>query len=1163
MSLLFADRFLVRRVVFRFLGLLIVFSSQLQIASAQLPQTRLDSLSPSGGTIGQEFEVRIASGTDLEEIAALTFSDSRIQARQKMTGEAGNESPVLNTFIVTIPGDVPAETVEARVGGLWGFSNPRRFAIDVDPTVMEAEGNNEPETAVTIPMNSVVDGRLDAASDVDWIRFRGSALQRVILSCAAASIDSLMEPVLSVYDATGRHRLKWKQAAGTGDCTLVFDVPADGEYLVRLHDITFRNGPNYYYRLHIHDGPQIEFVLPPYLTAGSTSPVQLFGYNLTGSQSTEQMVDGARLESVAVDVSAPKQAHHLSVDNRISPLASGTDGFTYRFTSNDRVSNPVSIGLTPLPATLETEPNPEGTAAQHVNAPVVIGGQFSAPGDSDAFRFSAKAGDVWYIEAISERLQTLGDPLLIVNRITSNPDGTESVQRITAQDDTGTNLLANTFETQSDDPVFRLEVSEDGLYEAVVRDRYWETRGNPRLRYALSIRKQYPDLRVIAVPDAPTAGQTWPVSLRKGDQFPVSLLLFRSDGFNDPVEVFATNLPEGLSCRDVTIGQGQTSGTIVIEANENAASGLHPLTLSYRTTINDPNQWKVLEAARNIHQESAKLVAEAQSKFDGLNSQLNTINQQLTEAEAANAGQASAESPSEQIAKLRSEVASLTQQQTTAAQELEAAKTTLASHAQKVTEAEAAFHTARRDIEAPVRVGTIVWSSAANVPAISRLTSALNVSVMEEPAPFQLTTDVHRVTVNQSRQVLLPIHLAKRMSFDEKVTLEAQGIPKSANIDFPNAEIPKGGDAATIRLFVKENTPPGHYVAWLKSQGQVSYRRNPQKADRLKQAFEQATAAAQAAKQRETEATTAKNQAVAALEAAKKSVADLTSSQQSIAAALQEQTATHHQKAVSTNQAQLAAAEDEVELRKAQGELLKLEAEIQEQAPESQQRMNELKEKVAAADAKFRASLAASEKATEEFRQLTEQLNQTRAQSKANDDSLQKATAELQAAETTLQTADKNLSEATAVAASSEKIRQDAEKQSAEADKASQPANINFTPPSTPIVIEVLTGPVKLSATANNGGKLKPGESIEIPVTVTRRNNFAGPLTLSLFPTADQSPLACEPVEVPADQTAATLTVRATEAASAGKVSNVVVRATMEYSGKAEVDEPVEIEIVN
>ncbi|TWT40715.1 Chromosome partition protein Smc [Thalassoglobus neptunius] len=1163
MSLLFADRHLVQRVPFRFLSLLFVFSSHLQIASAQLPQTRLNSLSPSGGTIGQEFEVRVASGTDLEEIDTLIFSDLRIQTRQKMTGEMGRESPVPNTFIVTIPEDIPAGTVEARVGGLWGFSNPRRFAIDFDPTVLEKEGNNAPEAAATIPMNCVVDGRLDGANDVDWFRFQGSALQRVILSCATASIDSQTEPVLAVYDATGRHRLKWKQASGSGDCTFAFDVPADGEYLLRLHDITFRNGPNFYYRLHIHDGPQIEFALPPYLTAGSTAPVQIFGYNLSGSQLTDQMVDGSRLESVTVDVSAPEHALQLSVENRIAPLASGTDGFTYRFTSNDRVSNPITFGLTPLPATLETEPNQEGTSAQLVNAPVVIGGQFSAPGDSDAFRFSAKAGDVWYLEAISERLQTLGDPLLIVNRITSNPDGTESVQRITAQDDTGTNLLANTFETQSDDPVFRLEVGEDGLYEAVVRDRYWETRGNPRLRYALSIRKQYPDVRVIAVPDAPTAGQTWPVSLRKGDQFPVSLLLFRSDGFNDPVEVFATNLPEGLSCRDVTIGQGQTSGTIVIEANENTASGLHPLTLSYRTTIDDPNLWKVLESARTAHQESAKLVAESQAKLDALNAQLSATNQQLTEAEAANAEQPQAESPSEQIAKLRSEVDSLTQQLSAATQELEAAKATLASNAERVAEAEAAFHSARRNIEAPVRVGTIVWSSAANVPAISRLTSALNVSVMDEPAPFQLTTDVHRITVNQSRQVLLPIHLAKRMSFDEKVTLTPQGLPKSANIDFPNAEIPKGADSATMRIFVKENTPPGHYVAWLKSQGQVSYRRNPQKADRLKQAFEQATAAAQAAKQRESEAAAAKEQSVATLEAAKKTLADLTSSQQSIAAALQEQTATHQQKSLSTNQAQLTAAEDEVALRKAQGELLKLEAEIQEQTPESKQKINELRERVAAADAKFRASLAESQKATEELGAITEQLNQTRAQSKTIDNSIQKATADLKAAETALQVADKNLSEATAAAASSEKTRKDAEKRSADAEKASKAANINFTPPSTPIVIEVLTGPVKLSAKANNGGKLKPGESLEIPVTVTRRNGFAGPLTLTIFPTTDQSPLACDPVEIPADQTTATLTVRATESASAGKVSNVVVRATMEFSGTAEVDEPVEIEIVN
>src|SRR5690606_14472243 len=97
--------------------------------------------------------------------------------------------------------------------------------------------------------------------------------------------------------------------------------------------------------------------------------------------------------------------------------------------------------------------------------------------------------------------------------------------------------------------------------------------------------------------------------------------------------------------------------------------------------------------------------------------------------------------------------------------------------------------------------------------------------------------------------ILIPIKLTKRASFDDKVALTVQDLPNNVNIELKNDTIEKGQAEKVLRMFVKDNAVPGTYTLWLKSQGQVSYRRNPQKAERLKQVHEELKAKADAAKQ--------------------------------------------------------------------------------------------------------------------------------------------------------------------------------------------------------------------------------------------------------------------------------------------------------------------------
>ncbi len=164
------------------------------------------------------------------------------------------------------------------------------------------------------------------------------------------------------------------------------------------------------------------------------------------------------------------------------------------------------------------------------------------------------------------------------------------------------------------------------------------------------------------------------------------------------------------------------------------------------------------------------------------------------------------------------------------------AKTDADKKVVQTTAALAAAKTARdaaaRQVTHIARTGTIVIDGNQNQTAVSRLSQSLVVSVMKEKAPFQAQTNIFRVDANRNRQILVPVKLAKRDGFDNKVTLTFVGQPK--NIQVQNKPINKGKNSEVLRIFLPANAPLGTYALYLRSQGEVAYRRNVFRVERVK-----------------------------------------------------------------------------------------------------------------------------------------------------------------------------------------------------------------------------------------------------------------------------------------------------------------------------------------
>lgn len=1034
-------------------------------ASAQLPQTRISSVFPAGAKVGTSIDFTLTAGTDLDEVDRLLFDHPGITAVLK--------GP--NVFTVTVAADVPPGHHEVRAAGLFGLSNPRTFVVGTRDEMLEVEPNDTADMPMPLEFEKLINGRSDKETDVDCFKFTGKKDQRVLAVVEAQRIDSRFAASLELY-APGGRRIALAKSGVRRDAVLDASLPADGEYILKLHDSTFRGGAELFYRLVLSTGPHLDYIMPPAGAPGSTGKYTVFGRNLPGGQPAGVNTFGRPLEKIEVEIALPADPATLQSMWNIWPVEAGVDGASYSFPGPAGPSNPLFVPFSTGPVALEQEPNDEPAKSQKITVPGEFAGQFQAMGDVDYVQFDAKAGEVFVIEVFGERAGTTADPYLTLDQTTTDEKGIVETKRVEQIDDDDTNLAANVFDTRTDDPRYRLQAPANATYRLSVRDRYFETRGDPTLVYRLVVRREQPDFRLIAVPHLPPAAveqgaSTWSLDLRKGDNREVRILALRKDGFAGPIDLNVEGLPAGVTTKGGLIEAGATQGDLIISAAADAAEWIGHIRIIGKSKIGE-----------------AEVVREA-------------------------------------------------------------------------------------------RAGTIVWNGAQNVPAVSRVARTIGLAVMKEEAPFQVTTDAVRLDVNQGRQLLIPVAVAKRLGFDADVTLTLNGVPPKGNIDVANKPIPKGKNEDFVRVFVKNNATLGTYPLYFKSQAQVAYRRNPFADDRAKAeqaaANTAATAAAEAAKTAAAALDAATKKLAADTEAQKAAVAAVPVAEKAMADAQAAVKPATEEQAKAAAAAAAPAAEAEAAGRVVAGAKQKVDEAVaaaagvtaadqgaalvnvkaaetvlalaQKLANEANAKAKVVIDAKAVADKKLADATAAAAKATEALEAARKAIVDTDAAVKA-------ATAAKTAAEAAAKEADEK-----SKAAAAAKVA--ADKKAEETAKASAPQNLNDIAPSTPIILNVRRAPANLTAAVPDNGALKKGAKIDVKVTVARVNGFAGPLTLTLPLPPGVAGISAAPVTVPADMTEAVVSIQAAGDATEGDLANMVIRAACEFEGAAEVDVPVAIKV--
>lgn len=1081
-------------------------------AWAQLPQTRLYAVYPNGGNPGASFEMTITSGADLEEVRALLFNVPGIVATPKMN----NGQPVPNVFQVKIEPHAPPGRHEVRALGLWGLSNPRTFIVSSLPDVLEVEPNNAREQATPIELNQTIVGKLNPGAETDWFKFTGKAGTRVLMESFAQRIDSRADVALELVDAQGK-RVGHARRNYQRDTLLDVTLPADGEYFLKVNDFVFAGGEEYSYRIQVGTGPHIDFVLPPAGAAGTTGQYTLFGRNIPGSTVTDAKLDGRPLERLTVSITLPIEADRLDPRFPIEPYAAGMDAFQYQLGTPQGVSNPVLIYYSPLPCGLEQEPNNDPASANTVAVPGEFAGQFDPRGDVDWVKFEAKQGEVYWIEVIGQRMGNLCDPYFTLDQVTTTDKG-EEIKRLTAVDDDGQNLTPLVFDTLSDDPIYRLVVPANATYRLALRHRYGSAQGSPNFVYRLSIRREQPDFRVVAIPSQPfppNARQpgTWSVNLRRGDNVAVHLACFRKDGFAEPVQVVAEGLPAGVTCREVTIGTAPSSGLLVFTAAEDAPAWAGTVTLVAKAKFDDPAKLQQLAAARATLKATLDSVPNLEKEVAKWTEMLGKATPAVAAAKAELANNPADEG-------LKKKVSDLEQQEQAAAAGLKTANDAQLAAEQKIRDEYAAVQRAEaerlasaREVMHPVRSGTVVWPGQPNIPGEARISQSLELSVMDEVAPFQIVSDVQRVEAQLSpagKQIEIPVKVIRRAGFDNAVPLTFVGQPQ--NVQVENKPIPKEKAEETLKVTVAANVNPGTYLLHLQGQQAVSYRRNPAKLDRAQAAFKEAEKAVNDTAELVKSATQLRDETTA------KATAEAENAKKAQAAKVQAD------KVHTDAQAALKQAEEAL---KNAGDTGTAKEEAEKKVAEAKTAVEQAA--VAAADA-------------EKQRVAAEEASKVAEKAKA-------------AAENDLKTA-----EAKAKAANDEKQRKD--KDVKDAEKATNAANINFMPVTQPIVLTVKPMPCSFMLTLPNGGVIAPGTKMDVRVDLKRNGNFLGPVTVAFQLPAGMTGVTAAPIVIPPERSRGTLVLEAAADAAANTTfTGNLIRGTCNFEGEVVIEHPLTVMI--
>ncbi len=490
-----------------------------------LPAPRLMTTTPMGGQVGTTVEVTL-TGENFEDVEELMFSNPKLTAIPKK-GENG--LPVSNQFVVTIAADCPVGLHEARVMTRLGISSSRIFNVGTLQESIQVKPNTTLDKAMPLQLDSICNCSLTRQA-IDYYSFEAKAGQRVIVDCAAQGIDSKANAVLVVGDENGNDLLVERRGG-----VINFEVPSDGKYTIKVHDLTFNGGAYYFYRLALLTAEKDELVarLPSTQSVSSFSwpPVGLTDEKLIAEVEPNNNAEQSQKIQLPCDISG---SFYPAADVDRFEFDAKKGEVWWVEVASERLGRPTDAAI----------------VVQHVT------GSGAEEKVTDLVELSDIASPV---------------------KVSSN----------------GYSYDGPPYNAGSPDILGKVEIKEDGLHRLQILDLFGGTRKNARNVYRLIIRKAEPDFAVVAwalhmnLRNGDRNALSKPIAMRGGSTMPIEVVVVRRDGFEGEIDLKMENLPQGVTAASIKIPAGKSNGMLLITADENAPRGFSQATFSATAAINE------------------------------------------------------------------------------------------------------------------------------------------------------------------------------------------------------------------------------------------------------------------------------------------------------------------------------------------------------------------------------------------------------------------------------------------------------------------------------------------------------------------------------------------------------------------------------------------------
>ncbi|UCD50408.1 MAG: PPC domain-containing protein [Phycisphaerales bacterium] len=481
---------------------------------------------------------------------------------------------------VTIDADAAPGNRELRIKAAAGLSNPIVFQVEQLPEVRELEPNDgqaypdlpgvpaEAAAALAQPvaLPVVLNGRI-MPGDVDRFRFRARQGQQLAMEVQARglipyladAVPGWFQATLALYDARGNEVAYADDYRFNPDPVLFYEIPADGEYELEIHDSIYRGREDFVYSIVVSARPFITQMFPLGGRAGADTVATIGGWNLP----------------------------ETSLTLNTAPASEGIAHAAY--TKGRRRSNSVPYAVDTLPEIDEAESNDTPKRAQKIDLPVIVNGRIAAGGDVDVFRVRGRAGARVVAEVTARRLNSPLDSLLRLtddsgNVLAWNDDYVEE-EGYLHKDRLG-------LVTHHADSYLSAELPRDGTYYVRLSDAL--SHGGQAYGYRLRISAPRPDFALRVTPSS--------VQVKMDGTVPFCVHALRQDGFAGAIDVTLKDPPTGFSLGGGRIPAGSDRICMTLKAPAKALDRAVAVHLEGRAVIEGQTVSRVAVAADDVMQ---------------------------------------------------------------------------------------------------------------------------------------------------------------------------------------------------------------------------------------------------------------------------------------------------------------------------------------------------------------------------------------------------------------------------------------------------------------------------------------------------------------------------------------------------------------------------------